>query len=129
MKKVLSVFLALIIVVSLCACSSQNGKIDTASVDQALQGSWVSGGDIGGPCYKFENGYFASTAIVLGIQVGSNKGSYTIEDDAIKIIYSNLDDPSYLPYTFNKNTGELRLYLNEDKTNELIMGEWSPLAN
>lgn len=118
MKKFLAILMALVLVVLFCSCGT-----DKKAVDTALRGNWTSWVD--GGRYSFAEGEFT---IRLMWQYDeetkeySNKeitGKYTIGKDKIKLVGKTEDGEKVvenISYVYNKDSGELRLYSEEDKS-------------
>lgn len=128
MKKLIAIFLVVVMGLSFSACSSGN---DTAAIDDALQGEWYFiwsiKGTSGQPVsalmnFVFDHGNCTITRNVSGISLGTEEGTYEIKDDVISVTTpSDSDDtdenlPYDIPYTFSRgvltmfnNTGECQL--------------------
>ena len=82
MKKALSIFLALLMCLSLCACSK------TASIEKDLQGEWIAENNNGG-FYTFTDGRFSCETIIAGLSLGIKEGNYEITETVITLNYDN----------------------------------------
>ncbi len=82
MKKTIAIVLALVMCLSLCACSK------TASVEKALQGEWAPENNNGG-FYVFDDGRFSCETVIAGLSLGAKEGSYEVTETVIKLSYDN----------------------------------------
>lgn len=96
MKKTLSLFLALVMCLSLCACG------DTAAIEKALQGKWEPE-NVSGGVYTFNDGHFSCETVISGLSLGPKEGSYKISGNVIKLIYDNGVDAE-LEFTYKNGT-------------------------
>lgn len=117
MKKVLSLILVLILCLSLCACGSN----DTKNIESELQGCWVVDSTEFSRSYCFDDGEFES--VVFNV-VGRYEfeGTYSVGKKDITLIKidpetgENNGSTEKLPYTYNKDSGKLRLFWFDGKT-------------
>ena len=117
MKKALSLLLALVICLSLCACGS------TASIEEALQGKWVAESGDGG-IYTFSNGRFACETLISGLNLGIKEGSYKVSNNAIKLSYDN-GVKSELKFTYENGTLSIDGLLEQGCIDEALQGKWT----
>ena len=118
MKKLLALLVVLVMCFPLGACMS-----DTKNIEAELEGYWYVQGELFERHYHFADGkYESSLSNFLGSDQ-STSGTYTVMKDAIKTLAEGSSDPKYLPYTYNKDSGKLRLYWDEEKTLEIIKGK------
>ena len=120
MKKAISLFLALVIVLMLTACG--NNEQEKKEVNEALQGTWYTTVDVGilgqvAYIYTFKNGEctFASISLETQSTVRSTEGTYTIDSKkhTIEVQYND-DNSKSIKYAYD--SGNLALY---DGTNRL----------
>lgn len=100
MKKMVSLFLVVIVLVSLVACSN------VEQIDEKLQGVWKCQADLYSKVYTFDDGEYEEYMINM---LGENtyKGEYTIRENGI--YFGATSEPS-ITYTLDKDTGKLRLW-------------------
>lgn len=118
MKRFVSILIILVILLSLCACSSGP---DNEKIESELQGYWyVKAQYFERYCY-FADGQYKS---VLSKKAGDTieTGTYKIRDDSIEIIQDGISESGFLPYTYNEDNGKFRLFW-VDKTMEMTKVE------
>ena len=108
MKKAGALIAALMLLLSLAACSSGNSA---DAIEKQLQGTWVLDGDVGAT-YIFEDGRFSCESFVADVSLGVKAGSYEIGENAIALNYDNGVEGD-LEYT--SENGELTLYFSNDE--------------
>ena len=105
MKKVVSIFLVLMMMFSLCACGQ--------SVEDDILGSWAVIDGTYMLAVKFNDGAIEMAVInILDEDAIEEKGSYTIDEDA-KTINANLDGKSVeFKYSYDENDN-FKLYYGD----------------
>jgi hypothetical protein len=87
MKKVVSLILALVLCLGLCACG---GNSDASSNNEALVGQWVSPDDTGFVLLSSGNVVkHASLADAINVSVGITAGTWEVEGEYLIIITEN----------------------------------------
>ena len=120
MKKVISLFLALVIVLTLTACG--NNEQEKKEVNEVLQGVWYCSVDVVVVgqvvyIYTFKNGEctFDSVSVETQNTMRSTQGTYTIDSKNHTIeVHYNDDTSKSIKYAYD--SGNLSLY---DGTNRL----------
>ena len=82
MKKALSIVLALVLCLSLCACAG-------GGPEKALIGSWNPEQGSGGFYVFSEGGRFTCETKIAGLSLGVKEGSYEIGENVITLSYDN----------------------------------------
>lgn len=116
MKKALSLILALVMCLSLCACGG------TASIDEALHGKWIAENGDGG-IYTFDNGRFTCETVISGLNLGAKEGGYKISNNVIKLSYDN-GVKSELKFTYENGTLSIDGLLEQSRIDEALQGKW-----
>ena len=120
MKKAISLFLALVIVLMLTACG--NNEQEKKEVNEALQGTWYTAVDVGmfgqvAYIYTFKNGECTFDSVSMETQTSyrSTEGTYTVDskNHTIEVQYNDNISRS-IKYAYD--SGNLSLY---DGTNRL----------
>ena len=117
MKKFLAILMALVLGVLFCSCGT-----DKKAVDTALRGNWTSLANGGN--YSFAEGEFTIKLNEYDAETRefSDKeitGKYTIGKDKIKLVGKTADGEKVvenISYVYNKDSGKLDLYPEEDKS-------------
>ena len=117
MKKFLAILMALVLVVLFCSCGTDKKAIDTA-----LRGNWTS--SVNGGSYSFAEGEFTIKRIEYDVETREFSykeitGKYTIGKDKIKLVGKTADGEKVvenISYAYNKDSGKLYLYPEEDKS-------------
>ena len=115
MKKALSLLLALVMCLSLCACGVSKEK-----VEEELQGTWEYtwyASAVGFTCsviYEFDDGFLDYTFIRNG-DVTSKHGYYVITNKVVEIWFAGEGEP-YAELTYKYENGELSLVNYGDGT-------------
>ena len=117
MKKTLSLILARVLCLSLCACGN------TTSIEEALQGKWVAKGGDGG-IYTFSNGRFTCETVISGLNLGVKEGGYKISTNAIKLSYDN-GVKSELKFTYENGTLSIDGLIDQSRIDEALQGKWT----
>ena len=108
MKKALSLLLALVMCLSLCACGVSKEK-----VEEELQGTWEYtwyASAVGFTCsviYEFDDGFLDYTFIRNG-DVTTKSGYYVITNKVVEIWFAGEGEP-YAELTYKYENGELSL--------------------
>lgn len=109
MKKFIAIVLLICMIATMCVgCGDPLKK-----VEKKLEGTWRVDIMQGlSAVYVFEDGRVSCTPTVMGQQMDTNVGSYTVtEDGKIVLNYDNGVNGELL-YTFENNT--LRVFMSED---------------
>ena len=105
MKRILVGILALVMVLGLVGCGNSSKEID-----EKLQGVWTVRGELYGRTYSFDNGNYEST-LINPLGENNYSGTYKLVDEGIIM---GSDKPE-LTYIYDKESGNLRLFFNEDE--------------
>lgn len=112
MKKGLCLFLALILCLSLCACSSKG------DVKDALQGTWTASWTAMGQqisrYYTSKGDTYTTGGIAIFGTLEPETGKYKIKGSTIHLIPDDGSDGKDLDYTYNSKTGTVSLWWNDD---------------
>ena len=113
MKKLTALFLALVMTLSLVACGNSSGKIQ-----DALQGSWVAEWTAYGKnisrYYSFKGDQYTTGGVAIFGAIDTKTGRYIIKNSSIHLIPDDGSEESDLDYAYNKSTGTLTLWWNDD---------------
>lgn len=112
MKKLIALLVVLVLCLSLCACS---GKSD---VKVALQGTWVANWTAMGQqisrYYSFKGDSYTTGGVAYLGELEPESGTYKIKGSTIELIPDDGSDGGELDYSYNKNSGTLNLWWNDD---------------
>ena len=120
MKKAISLFLALVIVLMLTACG--NNEQEKKEVNEALQGTWYTVVDNGifgqvAYIYTFKNGECTFDSVIPESMnsIRSTEGTYTVnsKNHTIEIQFNDSTSKSELTYSYD--SGNLSLYNGTDR--------------
>ena len=111
MKKFIAVALLIVMIATLCVgCGDPLKK-----VEKKIEGTWTADIVVGNyqltAVYVFEDGRVSCTPTLMGTQMDTNVGSYTVQEGAIHLSYDNGTEAD-LEYTFENN--KLRIFMSDD---------------
>ncbi len=114
MKRALALILALVMCLSLAACGGGNKD----NVRDALQGSWVAKWSaMGQPIsryYTFKGDKYTTGGVAALGELETSTGTFEIRKDTIHLIPDDGSSGTDLDYTYNKETGTIILWWNDD---------------
>ena len=116
MKRTLSIITMLFICLTLCSCSN------SASVENALQGTWISENGDGG-IYIFDNGNFSCETVISGMSLGAKEGKYKISSNTIKLSYDNGVDAE-LEFIYKNGILSIDGLSEQSLIDEALQGKW-----
>lgn len=113
-KKVIVVLTAMLMIMALfTGCNSSKKEDLIKAVDEALQGEWtVDVNENGQSVYNFDNGQVSLQAIVIGLALEPNVGTYEIDESYINVTLENGVEQN-LPYTYED--GQLSIVNESDQ--------------
>lgn len=111
--KVLALFLVLVLSFSMVACGASKSDIK-----DALQGSWVAKWTMMGKqitrYYTFKGDTYTTGGVTYLGKLDPETGTYKITNEFIVLTPDDGGKSNDLEYTYNKKTGEIVLWWNED---------------
>ena len=113
MKKVLALVLAAALALSLVACGGNNDD-----VRDALQGTWVAQWTNQGyklsRYYTFKDDSYTTGGTLISGDLDPKTGTFEVKSDTIHLIPDDGSSESDLDYTYNKSSGTITLWWNDD---------------
>ena len=113
MKKIIAILCILILCISVIACERTDAKIH-----DALQGSWVAKWTAAGKnierYYTFKGNTYTTGGTALFGKLETKTGRFEIRDSTIHLIPDDGSNGKDLDYTYNKDSGEITLWWNDD---------------
>lgn len=113
MKKIIVVLLILVMCIPLVACGGNEDEIQNA-----LQGSWVAEWTAYGQSisrtYTFKGNNYTTSGITVFGSKDVKTGTFEVKDSTIHLISDDGSSESDLDFSYNKKTGELILWWNDD---------------
>lgn len=113
MKKIIAILCILILCISIIACERTDAKIH-----DALQGSWVAKWTAAGKnierYYTFKGNTYTTGGTALFGKLETETGRFEIRDSTIHLIPDDGSDGKDLDYTYNKDSGTITLWWNDD---------------
>ena len=113
MKKGISLVLALVMCLSLCACGGGNKD----NVRHALQGSWVVkvsmlGETISRYC-TFNGNKYTASSVYDSRKFATDTGTFEVREDTIHLIPDDGSSAKDFDYSYNKDNGTLILWFSD----------------
>lgn len=113
MKKVSTLLLAVVMCLSLVACGRNNDDV----ID-ALQGTWVAQWTNQGyelsRYYTFKDDSYTTGGMLISGALDPKTGTFEVKNDTIHLIPDDGSSESDLDYTYNKSSGTVTLWWNDD---------------
>lgn len=113
MKKVGALLWAVVMCLSLVACGGNNDDV----VD-ALQGTWVAQWTNQGyklsRYYTFKGDSYTTGGTLASGDLDPQTGTFEVKNDTIYLIPDDGSSESDLDYTYNKSSGTITLWWNDD---------------
>lgn len=105
--------MVLVLLLSLCACGSSK-----SDVKDALQGTWTASWTASGQkisrYYTFKGNSYTTGGVALFGELEPETGTYEVKGSTIKLVPDDGSEGGGLDYTYNKNSGTVSLWWNDD---------------